>query len=549
METRTRYDEMAYGPIGREVLESQPYTEADPIGVHAAMLALFSAALSGHVVQSGDRPIVVWTALVGRSGEGCKGTALEAAEHILYGLSDFLGKNRRGGISSGPSLINTLYEQYEKSLTLEDGPDGRIIVIEEEWVNQLKRTNRCPTFSGNFRTAWDGKAIRNTTKGKKGESDEQCVEKPLLGFHSHIQPGAWARYISDTEALGGSYNRILPVLVKMSKVLPSPEPGQQRPIFDYEPGMALKQAYDWARKEKRVMTLGVPARKRFDEIRAQFLVETAKLPEVLASFIERSAEQVWRVAAVLTAANKKTVIPLDAIEAAHAFVNYSVQSVTQLNNDTVSSTAHTPKALDDLIRRHLLKLDGEATRSQLYRALGSGRFTAEQIETEAVAMADVEVFDTPRKPGRAGAQARIFRLIVPEETATPIPAQTREPESVRTAEDAEALLNAYAEWLGKPGNGGKSVSDFLTSSQGPAKSRVGTVPAKRSASPRKATAEASKSAAGHTRPTSTRARGTAAKKAAAGQAKTPARTPVSAGAVKKAPAANPPAGLWEEETQ
>jgi hypothetical protein len=67
VESNTRYEAMAYGPIGREVLDSQPYTEADPIGVHAALLALFSAAINGHVVQPGDRPVVVWTALVGRS--------------------------------------------------------------------------------------------------------------------------------------------------------------------------------------------------------------------------------------------------------------------------------------------------------------------------------------------------------------------------------------------------------------------------------------------------------------------------------------------------
>ncbi|MGW4446434.1 DUF3987 domain-containing protein [Streptomyces sp. NPDC004682] len=502
--------------------------------MHAAILALFSAALNGHVTQPGGRPVVVWTALVGRSSIGCKGTALEAADHILYGaLADFLAVRRRDGISSGPSLINVLHEQYEKSLTAEDGPDGRIMVIEEEWQNQLRRTTRCPTYSGVFRTVWDGKRVSNTTKGKKaGEREEQSVEAPLMGFHSHIQPGAWAKYISATEALGGSYNRILPVLVQMSKVLPSPEEGEERPIYRYEPGRALKLAYDWARKEKRVMSLGSAARRRYDEIRMQYLEETAKLPEVLASFIERSAEQVWRVAAVLTAANRKTVIPVDAVEAAYAFVNYSIHSVTQLFNETVTSTSRTVTPLDELIRRALNRTGGEATRSQLYRSLGSGRYTAEEIEQEAEAMPDVEIYEI-RVTGRSGAKPKKFRLITAEEPKpdpVTIPAQGKGP----SASDAEALLTAYAEWASQPGNVGKSVSDYLAALQAPAKVPARKAPAKRSAAPRKTAKTASSASA------TTPAKKTAARKATV--AKTAAKKVVPASAAKKAPAARNAAG-------
>jgi hypothetical protein len=396
---------------------------------------------------------------------------------------------------------------------------------------------------------WDGKTILNTIKGKKtGDREEQRVDNPLMGFHAHIQPGAWAKYISATEALGGSYNRILPVLVKMSKVLPSPEQGEERPIYQYEPGKALKQAYDWARKEKRVMALGAAARRRYDEIRAQFLEETARLPEVLASFIERSAEQVWRVAAVLTAANRKTLIPLDAVEAAYAFVQYSVHSVTQLFNESVSSMTRTATSLDELIRRALTRLNGQGTRSHLYRALGSGRFTAEQIEAEAEAMPDVEVYEPPRQPGKPGARPKVFRLIPPDDKSVSpiIPAQTREPDSVKAqAADAEALLSAYAEWAGKPGNAGKSVSDFLAAAQAPAKPPARKAPAKRSAAPRKAAAATSSTT---TRSTTT-TRGTVAKaasKTAKATAKVPAKTPaqrtVSARAAKKTAAETPAAG-------
>ncbi|MFI5877519.1 hypothetical protein ACIBAH_34820 [Streptomyces sp. NPDC051445] len=543
VEAHGRYEDMAYGPIGKEVLGSQPFTEADPIGVHAALLALFSAAINGHVTQPGGRPVVVWTALAGRSSLGCKGTALEAAEWILDpALSAFLNHHRRQGISSGPSLINALHEQYEKSLTTEDGPDGRLVVIEEEWQNQLRRTNRCPTFSGNFRTAWDGKTVVNTTKGKKpGERDEQRVDNPQLGFHSHIQPGAWAKYISDTEALGGSYNRILPVLVHRSKFLPSPEEGEERPIFQYTPTKTLKLAYDWARKEKRVMTLSSAARKRFDELRMTYEEQNAELPEVLASFFERSAEQVWRVAAVLTAANRKTVIPREAIEAARHFVDYSIASVTQLVNLSASNQARTATPLDDLIRRWLNKLGGEATRSVLYRSLGSGRYSAEEIERTAEGMPDVEIIEV-RNTGRSGAKPKKFRLVA--ETASPAEPMAPVVPSARPAE-AEALLTLYAEWAGKAENAGKSLTDFLAhgQAQGQAKGQTPArkATAKRPPAPRKAATPPSS--------TTTRTRGTASKRAAAkttsattaprkSVAKPAAQKAVSQRSVKKAVAAS-----------
>lgn len=520
METKSRYEAMAYGPIGKEVIASQPFTEADPIGVHAAILALFSAALNGHVVQPGDRPIVCWTCLVGRSSIGCKGTALEAAEHILdSALSDFLKVHFRKGITSGPSLINALHEQHESSLATEGGPDGRIIVIEDEWQNQLRRTRTCPTFSGVFRTVWDGKTVVNTTKGRKPGEGEQRVDEPLMGFHSHIQPGAWAKYISSTEALGGSYNRILPVKVHMSKVLP-PVEGEERHIKAYQPGKALKLAYDWARKEKRVMTLSPAARRRFHQIRVDYLEEIAELPELLASFIERSAEQVWRVAAVLTAANRKTVIPADAVDAAKAFVDFSIESVKQLQSETASAPGRSVLTLEEKIRRALTN-HGELTRSRLYQVLGGGRYHPDVIYAECMAMPDVEVVKDEREG--SGARAVKYRLIEHQDE----PEEMGESKPAPKPEDAAALLTAYAEWAEQEGNKGKSVSDFLAALQSPKVPAPRKTAAKRATTPRKTAAAQSRgTAAKKTAAAKTPAKKTAAKKATSGQARK--KTPVKA---------------------
>ncbi|MFF5433403.1 hypothetical protein ACFY5K_25610 [Streptomyces griseofuscus] len=546
MESLGRYEAMAYGPIGKEVIASQPFTEADPIGVHAAILALFSAALNGHVTQSGGRPIVCWTCLVGRSGGGAKGTALEAAEHILGdALGDFLYVHRRMGISSGPSLINVLYEQYTDSLATEGGPDGRILVVEEEWQTQLRRTSRCPSFPGVFRTAWDGKTVANTTKGKRvGEREEQKVDEPLMGFHAHIQPGVWKRYISATEALGGTFNRILAVNVEMARVLPEPENGEDRPIFSYEPSKALKLAYDWARKEKRVMTMSTAARRRYDQLRLRYLKATAELPEVEAAFFERSAEQVKRVAGVLTAANRKTLIPREAIDAAAAFVDYSIESVRGLMADAGAGTGKAPMELDERIRKTLRKYGGEMRRAHLGRALGAGRFSSEEIDAELEAMPDIEVEEEERDVKRSGAKPRIVRLLKQEgEEKGTVPAQTREPVQASTpvpalnAADAETLLTLYADWASKEANAGKSLSDFLAAMQPPVEAPAPKAPAKRSTAPRKASGSSAEKTA------VPRPRGTAAKKSTATKKKTapksPAKKAVSARGAKKTVTATP----------
>jgi hypothetical protein len=64
---------MKYGLLGEAVEAAMPTSEADPIGVWAACLSLYSSAISRKVKLDNGRPIVVWTVLSGRSAIGRKG--------------------------------------------------------------------------------------------------------------------------------------------------------------------------------------------------------------------------------------------------------------------------------------------------------------------------------------------------------------------------------------------------------------------------------------------------------------------------------------------
>ncbi|MFI2909473.1 DUF3987 domain-containing protein [Streptomyces sp. PDY-4] len=431
MDEKARYEPMAHGPIGAAVKAAMPHTEGDPIGVHAAVLALFSAAINGKVSQPDGRPVVVWTALAGRSMVGRKGFALGTAEKLLEdAIGEWLGLRRQQGISSGPSLVQTLYETEQESLTSEGGIDGRTLIIDEEWPTTLQLTKRCPKYSGVLRTSWDGKRISNVTK-KDGKRVEVTVNEPALGFHVHIQPALWGKFITATEAQGGSYNRILPVMVERSKRLRRRDYAGS-PLDEIRVSGSLKAAYEWACKEPRRMALSNASADRFDDIAADYEDALEELPEDVSCYIERSAEQVMRIACVLTAAERKTVVTVKALEAAKAFVDYSIASVKQLISQSNVVKSRTILPLDTKIRQKLEMFGGEMTSTQLYRSLSS-RYSAAQILNTADDMADVEIVE--ERQNRPGANPVIFRLVPvmpepepePEPKPAKIPAQRKAP--------------------------------------------------------------------------------------------------------------------------
>lgn len=407
------FESMRYGPLGDAVIAADPYTEADPVGVYAATLSLWSASIGGHVTLWNGRPVVVWTVLAGESAIGRKGTALRVARGMLQpSIGTFLEERVTGGVSSGPSLTQVLYEQQERTEGSEGGPDTRLITIDEEWSENLKRQNRCPTFASKLRNCWDGATIRHTTTRVS-----MVVPDPRLGFHSHITPGEWTDYIKPRDARGGSYNRLLPVLVHRSKILPY----NNRELYPEVEG--LEEAYAWSRSKSRVMTLDPAAGERFDELRVQFELKQEETPKHLSCYVERTPEQILRVAAVLAATERQTVISRKAIDAAWAFVQYSTQSVSKLvREDTKVSGGRAVKSLPEMIREALTQFEGKLPHSVLLRRLAN-RATADSIRTALAGMPDIRVVKgVTSGRGRPGVEYRWANMEAVPETPEEEPA-------------------------------------------------------------------------------------------------------------------------------
>ncbi|MFD9561529.1 hypothetical protein [Streptomyces sp. NPDC059994] len=393
-----QFKKMQYGPLGKAVAAAMPHTEADPVGVYAATLSLWSSALAGKVFQPSGRPTVFWSALVGRSRVGRKGFALATARAILEpSIGGFLATRMRKGISSGPSLVTTLFEVEQESLTSEDGRDGRVMIAEGEWASVLKRANRDATYHDQLINAWDGESVVNTTKGKGGKREEQRIDVPLLGYHVHIQPGRWAPLVKPEFALGGAFNRIPHFLVNQSQSLPS---NIKKPLDAVKETPALTRAYRWAREKTREMELSPEAATLHDAYRREFDDRMASLPENVSCFIERGDENLLRLACLLVAAERRTVISVKAWQAAHAMMEYSMACTERLINEAQQGTGRQMKSVEQIVREALHRYGGEATRTLILRSLGT-RGNADSLSAAIDKMPDV-VMETRQGSAKGG---------------------------------------------------------------------------------------------------------------------------------------------------
>lgn len=387
---------MAYGPLGEAVSAIEPDTEADPIGTFASGLSLWSGTINGRVTMAHGRPLVVWTSLVGDTGDGGKGTAYDAARALLApAIGQFLQARIVGGVSSGPSLVHTLADYEAETKGTETGLDARIVMVYEEWADALKRQKRCPTFSTVLRTCWDGKAIQNKTIREHVQVDRPCV-----GFHAHITPGEWARYLSASDAAGGSFNRILPVRVELSKILPHGH------VTEYPDIPALESAYQWAMRKPRTITLSHEAARMYDRIRAEVIGRLKEMPAGIKHYLARAPEQTARVACALTAAEKSTSVNLAAMEAAWAFVQYSMRSVESLVRETESGKPkpRQERTMEDRIRDFLAARGGSSPRSPVLRSVC---ISADELTAVVDGMLDVELVKQPSTGGRPAIMVRV----------------------------------------------------------------------------------------------------------------------------------------------
>lgn len=433
---------MATGPLRAAVRAIEPHTEADPVGVLAALLSMTSCALSKPrlVIGGKKHPLGVWTLLVGETGKGRKGTALAAAKAVMDGAyPDFVDLHEATGITSGAGVIKFLAERQEGAFEAKDDAEAageaydglqpgdlRALFLEEEYVNVMNRAKRDGSLSGVLRKAWDGVTLASMT-AKNGAR----IAGAHVVIHGHTVPREFRTAISGTDISGGTYNRLLTVHVQRS----------QRLRFGYVmPPNALRAAQDAlrdgiaaARKVKEVAftdaALGLLNGRLGDEIE-----EWDEGDETVRSFASRALDQVTRIAAIYALVDRRRSVGADDVTAAWHFVRYALESVRFLMG------AGNSDGLEARIRTYVVQAGAAGIKSgELYRKLG-------RLADAAAIGAAIESMPEITRERRTGAgrPAVIYRwsLAAPERAtdtnepeAVPEPAQlpTRRPTASRPA--------------------------------------------------------------------------------------------------------------------
>lgn len=231
-----KLDPTAYhGIAGQFVAAVEPASESDPVALLIQFLVGFGNAVgrTAHAVAEADKHYLnEFAVLVGQSARGRKTASWGQVRSVLNEAEREWCENRcASGLSSGEGVIFNVRDpvesneavrergkpvRYEKVISDEGESDKRLLVVETEFANVLKQTERQGnTLSAILRQAWESGNLRTLTKNSPTRATDAHVS--IIG---HITADELRRYLTATESANGFGNRFLWYAVKRSKLLP-----------------------------------------------------------------------------------------------------------------------------------------------------------------------------------------------------------------------------------------------------------------------------------------------------------------------------------------
>lgn len=359
-------EEARHGLVGEFVNIIEPHTEADPVALAVSFLIAIGNAVgrTAYATADGSRHYCnEFAVLVGQSSKARKGTSWNRAQNVLEAVAPDWAKGRiLSGLSSGEGLIYTVRDAVEEDGEVTDPgePDKRLMLVESEFANVLKQTERLGnTLSTVVRDAWDKSRLSPLTKNNRIVATD-----PHISIIGHITREETTRYLSATEIANGFGNRFLWFLVKRSKLLPFGGAPEQREVD------ALSDAVG------NVLTFAESAGQMvFDTNARDLWVET--YPELSrdrhglgGSLTARAEAHVFRLALMYAVLDRAKGIGTEHLSAALALWKYSEESVTCIFGDATGN----PLA-DDLLRLIRRSPNG-ASRTDMNTYLGRNHTSA-----------------------------------------------------------------------------------------------------------------------------------------------------------------------------
>ena len=361
-----------HGLIGDVARAGSASTEANPFAIAANFIAFMGCAVGrGPFISVGN----TWHHArhnflhVGRSGRGRKGDATSLVSRIERALrvmnADAAPQVHRGGLSSREGLVFLIHDGYtEGKNEVAAILDKRLLVIESEFANILMQSKRDGnTLSSALRDCWDGVSLKPATK-----TNRLWATDPHVSLAAAITPGELHSLMASRELTNGFANRFMMFWAEKTKLLAFPVATPQTEVD----ALAVRvlevlefcNATRWAEKDTMRVSLSPDARKRYEGLYHTELNDNSA-GERITALIERRAPMLLRLAMLFALCDLTNEVQLVHINAALAWVRYSVDSVKFIFASAADEAATAETNTTAVKILEFLKDRGEATRTEI----------------------------------------------------------------------------------------------------------------------------------------------------------------------------------------
>ena len=411
-----------YGIVGDVARAGGDTTEANPYAIAANFIAFMSCAVGrGAYMPIGNtwHHPRLYMLHIGRSGRGRKGDAVSLVSRIERALRTLneaaTPQVHRGGLSSREGLVYLIHDGFtEGKNEIEPIHDKRLLVIESEFANILHQGKRDGnTLSPALRDAWDGVSLKPATK-----SSRLWATDPHIAVIGAVTPGELLGLMASRELTNGFANRFMMFWAERTKVMAFPRATPQEAVDALASRvneiLTFCKAARWAEKDHTRIELSLDARKRYEKLYLGELNDTAA-GERISALIERRAPMLLRLAMLFALCDLTTTVEVHHINAAMAWVRYSVESVkfifASASDEAVAT--ETNDAAQKII--NYLTDAKSATRKDLTVNCFQGHASKSRIDAaldELLASNPprIKVESIPRPKGAPGTATKIYQL-------------------------------------------------------------------------------------------------------------------------------------------
>jgi len=420
-------EDCLYGLIGDIARAGSKTTEANAYAVALNAMAYLGCAVGrGPFMSVGNtwHHARLFTNHVGRSGEGRKGDAVSLIRRIAHRVHEtsaaLAPQIHAGGLSSREGLAFLIHDGYREGK--EEIPaiaDKRLWVIESEFANVLHQGKRDGnTLSAALRDCWDGVSIRPATKGAR-----LWATDPHVALSAAITPSELKAMIAARDLTNGFANRFLTIWAERTKILPLPEATPTTEVDRLAARVCevlnYCRASSWGNRDTNRVSLSKEAEDCWKTLYEDEL-NSRNHGERINALLERRAPMLLRIAMLLALTDKTNSVTPDHVNAAMAWIRYSVESVKFIfaSGADEAATEETNATAEKII--DILKDKGSATRTQLFAEFSNN--ISKDVLDEAISC--LLAANPPRvlveqKPATgAGRTAKVYKLPAKETKKT-----------------------------------------------------------------------------------------------------------------------------------